>query len=494
MTRPIVLSALVMASVVIGRSLTVVEPGLHDAQLFHLIGQAWAGGHVPYRDLWDNKPPGIFLLAALGSSADIQWTTAVALFDAAAVLMAVAAVYLLTDRLRPTSTATAPLAALSTALALNLSVLNEGGFTTELFVAPFSALSMLAFAGAWVRARSVGYLSAGASAGAAALFKLPGLAPLLAQITFLALIFVRDRTAHRPALLKAAGLLAAGACAAWLPALVYFAAQGAPGEPLSASVVFNLGYGAANQGSPFVSVLRLGRVLVPVASLTLGAVGFCALLVRGSPRSSPLLPSIAFWVIWDLLGIAAGGRFYAHYVLAAVPSSSVAAAMWVDGLRVTSRVRGVIAGLVLLPLLSLLARDTWRLVSGPSAPAPYWVGPVDAIRSSLAEAPAPATLFTWDYLPAVYVHGGLLPTTRYPYIHTYGSPEARSAMSQAVLETLERTPPTFKVDSGGNPGPPQRDTSAFRAYERLLTQQYQLIFEDPLYGLRVFRLAPETEP
>ena len=54
------LAGFVTVSLIIGRGFTAVVPGHADAQLFAYIGSEWLAGLIPYVDIWDNKPPGIF--------------------------------------------------------------------------------------------------------------------------------------------------------------------------------------------------------------------------------------------------------------------------------------------------------------------------------------------------------------------------------------------------------------------------------------------------
>src|SRR4029077_4705651 len=55
----------VLASLLVGRGFTAFVPGHADARLFAYIGPEWRSGVIPYVDVWDNKPPGIFATIAL---------------------------------------------------------------------------------------------------------------------------------------------------------------------------------------------------------------------------------------------------------------------------------------------------------------------------------------------------------------------------------------------------------------------------------------------
>ncbi len=57
--------ALIVLVAVIVRAPYLGDPAAdHDEQLYSVIGQGWLAGELPYRDMWDRKPPGLFLIFA----------------------------------------------------------------------------------------------------------------------------------------------------------------------------------------------------------------------------------------------------------------------------------------------------------------------------------------------------------------------------------------------------------------------------------------------
>jgi hypothetical protein len=56
----LLLTAWVLRVTIVGRSFTVLYPDPSDAQLFAYIGLKWTQVYIPYVDIWDPKPPGIF--------------------------------------------------------------------------------------------------------------------------------------------------------------------------------------------------------------------------------------------------------------------------------------------------------------------------------------------------------------------------------------------------------------------------------------------------
>jgi hypothetical protein len=54
-----------VGSTIVGRSFAALAPDPSDAQIFAYFGLQWLHGHIPYVNIGDNKPPGIFGVNAL---------------------------------------------------------------------------------------------------------------------------------------------------------------------------------------------------------------------------------------------------------------------------------------------------------------------------------------------------------------------------------------------------------------------------------------------
>ncbi len=78
--------------VVLVRSPYLGDPAADpDEQLYSVMGQAWLAGEMPYRDLWDRKPPGLFALFAglhwIGGSSPLAYQIPGIACTAASALM-----------------------------------------------------------------------------------------------------------------------------------------------------------------------------------------------------------------------------------------------------------------------------------------------------------------------------------------------------------------------------------------------------------------------
>ncbi|MGA3211982.1 MAG: hypothetical protein ABSD20_11810, partial [Terriglobales bacterium] len=45
-----------------GRTVTAYEKDKYDAFFFAHVASRWVHGGIPYLEIWDNKPPGIYIL------------------------------------------------------------------------------------------------------------------------------------------------------------------------------------------------------------------------------------------------------------------------------------------------------------------------------------------------------------------------------------------------------------------------------------------------
>jgi hypothetical protein len=85
-----------LGATIVGRSFTALDPDPSDAQLFAYIGLKWIQGHVPYVDIWDHKPPGIFAVNAVAFLLVPKSFTVLACLEGAFILGCIGTVYGLT--------------------------------------------------------------------------------------------------------------------------------------------------------------------------------------------------------------------------------------------------------------------------------------------------------------------------------------------------------------------------------------------------------------
>jgi|GEM_PF-5597737 hypothetical protein len=480
------------ATVVVGRGFTVIAPNPYDPQLFAYIGYEWTKGVVPYVDLWDNKPPGIFALTAgttwlLGTSV-VAMAVVAALFTAATLVV----LYCLLRRWAfPRPIALAAIVGCSVAVSLNF--YNVGGNLTELYLLLPSVLSVYCFVRVSELRRNCWLMAAGACAGVAGLIKTVGFAPLLAEICFLLLLAFWRRRISIASATRAIVTLAGGAGLAWSPAFLYFAKYHAVWAMLDASFFYNLSYGLhGHHGflSPLTPVF-LVVVLRPLAMLCAFAVAGVAVypwsLCRGAGDNLAsdhglqwLLATL--WFAADVAGALAGGRGYEHYFLALVPSLSVLAGFGLLAI-VTSQREGPKT-----PAYPILIVFFVALLISQVQDAAHWANQgrrdlqdeaqdARSLVPALRDAEKGAVLFSWPYEPSLLLASRLQGKGPFPFAtyHVYDSPRAYHEIGQKILVNLHNAPPAYVVDCRSCPVPDfDTSDSLHRQFRLFVAENYDI--------------------
>jgi len=471
-------------------------PWLNDEGVYAMVGRALLHGEMLYRQVWENKPPAIYLLNAaaerLGGAGHV--ITSMRLLALIASVIALAALYRLMAAER--GTGAARLAVLVAGIGLDLPLIDGTEANAEIFVAAASATGMALI---WDAVRSVpaagrrfpssgsALVLAGIAFGIGILFKLPAGADALAAA--LVIGFHRQPLIRLAALVLGA-LIPLGAMSGWL------AGQGLVGDALYATIGYNRGYVSTGQSlhSPIVGLFT---VLAPLGALIAGSI----IAWRGRRSGLPFSAGAAWWLGLSLIGALASGRAYPHYFLQAVVPIAICVVLLLDesvrrkaapgveppaeagweGRRLrpdvvpatsAARYRRAVVGLVaawaiLVPLTSSVAL---RLGSAHPAPgsdtlayyAYFWqhqTGGLDdaaygnridprverniAIANYLRSHPRPPNrLYVWGNAPWIYYLSGYQPATR--FLSAFYRPVVPGS-GAGVLPGLQGNPPLYIV-------------------------------------------------
>jgi Dolichyl-phosphate-mannose-protein mannosyltransferase len=487
-----------VGSTILGRSFTALGwRSSWDGIYYAYFGLQWLHGRIPYQQMWENKPPGLFALNAAVFSVFPGSFTALAVVEGLSILGCAATVYFLMRRWGAPRLA-AYLAAGATAVASNLNAFSGSGNSgnlTELYVLWPAVLSMYFFTRFGERFGSWSVLAAGFFSGVAFLFKTVGLAPLLAQCAFLLfLTFFRRIRVGRTFYLSAIDLM--GASLAILPFAIYFWQHHAISESISASVTYNVWYGYSSFPSlvrePFIVAARLAPVGSLVACFLAGLSWFLigkwrsrSLQNEGKSKFDFFGPLTLLWILADLCGALAGGRNYTHYFLCLIPSLSVGAGLaywfitemiYTEALGTTSNL--LILALVLGPLLLPQAQDVLTL-RDVQLNKTTWFGVVNSEQDAATylrriEKPGD-TLYMWNFLPLIYFETEMPSPTRLPDAHyRWDSKYSNEKLVPEMLSELEDSPPTFIVDATTNPDP---GDPVYPVFYKFVQKEYDLRYE-----------------
>lgn len=299
-----------------------------DEGVYATIARGWREGAVPYRDLWDNKGPLLFLwyvasFAWLGES-----VAAPRLLAGLAAGASVPFVWLTARNLlgRREATLAAGLFALSF---INLYI--QVTANAEVFMLlPFTAGLWWFSCGARGRPDRLGgslwwFLLAGALTSLATFTRQSALWAFLGYGAWLGVLFLRfpeERTRH----FQSGLALAAGAALAAVPFVVYFAAQGALYELWHAMFEFNWSW--AGRTAWYMKLLppifvNPWPLIGGLVFWALAAVGVWRLAVRGGREAWLVLTFLAF----SEAATQTMGTAFPHYAVQLLPGAALAGAV-----------------------------------------------------------------------------------------------------------------------------------------------------------------------
>jgi len=427
-----------------------------DEGEYAYIAQQWLEGDVPYKDSFDQKPPGVFLAYAVlirvfgTRPASLHWGAQVYTLGTLTLLW-------LLGRALFSPPAGLVAAVLGGFLTANHSMLGNAA-NTETFM-------LLSLSGAmWACLRALHddsprwSLVCGAFSASAVLFKQPALINLV--FAFLLLLgLTRRRWLH-----TSCGLI--GAAAVLSPVIVYFISVGAWREFYDCTIGHNLAYAGRVP-------LRLYphycwgsfRSMLPSTwpILLLAGFGMAMGLARPGPDGPPARIArkkmwiIGAWLVFSFMGVAMGGYFREHYFMQAIPPVALLA--------------GFGASRIALPAsLSVLGRSLPLSIAGAvvlygvtTAPWYYLPGSADekcriiygrnpfveslAVGSFLVSHSKPdETVFVFGSEPQILYYAKRRSASRYIFVYPLMTPFPDTADRQAsVIRELANRNPKFVV-------------------------------------------------
>jgi hypothetical protein len=355
---------------------SLAQPAGGDQGLYLFEGQQLLGGAVPYRDVWDQKPPGIAGVSAL------LWRiwphqSVVAAADLAAA--GLTAWLLVTLGRRIFGGAAGWMAAAAFLFFGDPSFTGAGGMYVRAQCETFIALAVTLALVVNQPARRPGHaVLAGAMLGLAFWLKYNALAYIVPMIVAAWVRPVSEGGRPRDLTMIAVGFAAVVAIG-----LTYFAMHGGLTDLRLATFDYNLRYSSETYAGPGATITYLAALPFVRAHVHflwfLGGVGVVLLVIARAPRGA-LAVTLA-WLAAAMVSIAVNGaRELPQYFVQAGPPLALAAGGGLAALAGRSQLLRVLAGLVMLIGL-------WRV--GADAPGPggfRWAGLpgyVDTVRGDL---------------------------------------------------------------------------------------------------------------
>ena len=419
-------------------------------------------GRVMYRDLWENRPPGIHYVNALtfalfGPSIAVVRAANVAMLFANALLFSLLARrYMAKRALWPVT--------LLFLLYLGGRANRDECDAIELYMVLPMMTAVWCGLRYLERPRWPWAVAAGAAGGTAVLFKQPA---ATAGVAVALAIAWADLGEERGALraLRAWGLGAAGGFAAAAVPVFYFGAHGALGDMWSCVWAYNALYTGPVSFADRIDVLAFAFTRVGSALLLwLG----CASVVVGGVywrRSTPTAPRrdrapwvlLGVWAALDLAAVCYPGFRNPHYFMQLAPSWTLLTGAWVSRVWFTRREGSTARKVCCLLILFVAAAGLLNAVLHQSRAAK------DAIqrrmreqRFTLNEAVAfyiarrtnpDEALCVWGAEPVVYFEARRPVASRYFFTYPLQMPDYDNATRvEQFIEDLDRTRPAFILD------------------------------------------------
>jgi hypothetical protein len=445
-----------------------------DEGAYVLIAARWLAGAALYRDLFDHKPPLVYLVYALTPYLSRDPVVAVRALATSYLLLTGAATAALAAYLYGRVVA---LGALILTLAYGSGQAFQGlTFNTEAIMALPSVLAcLLTVAG--LRSRNLWLLALGGVGVGVAIAAKPVGGLLLIPLGLAALLASWPWRRRITALLLAFG----GAALPMLLIILYLARQGALPAAYNALVVYNRIYAAESlsRGWDVAGLARMWAPMLPLAApaaigLIVTGARFRAFLarrrqsavgsgetVRHQLASGELderrLPRAvaALWGLALLLGALLSLRAYPHYYLALVPFAAMwagAAIAWL-GRQVPNTPAAL---MVQASLFALLAAPPARSLRELAALEPLeqssalyghdgqmFFGAAATVAEYVRQhVPRGQPIFVWAAEPEIYYLARRPPATRFVYDYPLDNlPGARDE----VLDTLRASPPLLII-------------------------------------------------
>ncbi len=465
-----------------------------DPAIYLTVADVLRRGGRLYADIWDHKPPGIYLLYQLILALRPTMQAAIAAGLAAMGLNAL----LLFGVAKRLLGAWAGLAA-AWLLAVFTAVFWAGAPNSEVF------LLTLQLAALWLWLRKPGtppsavrILLGGALLGVAVMIKYVVLLPAAGFAAWLAWAGGREA---RPGAVRRIGLFAAGLTTGAAPFLLYCLRQGIWHDFVAGTLAYNAGYVLTDAWSLFVQYGRwfILEYLRQQWALWLGAAAGLALWIwrrpaeprSGSGDSTGLL---LVWLAASLAAAAAPLKFLDHYFLLAIPGLCFWAAYPLRENTPLGRLPRAIAVVALLAVSLPLAAvrtgeslDRWRH-PGPD-PAGDAYAPA-AIGRYLESETAPADrVYVWRSLETdIYFYAHRRPASRFFFWpHLLREPAPPGGLAGVEAE-FRAHPPKFLVVGDS----PIYDERTLPFLDRLLARDYALDRE--IGGHKIYRLNRPASP
>ncbi|MBT1686394.1 ArnT family glycosyltransferase [Dawidia soli] len=403
-----------------------------DETLYLLIADAWSHGSIPYVEIWDQKPPGVYLCFLLGKffgAGDLL--LGIRVLSVLAVTFSAYFLYRICQRLAPASGAFAYAPGL---LYIVFTLVNQGlAANTEIFFIPFVIAGVWCMVSCVDTARGTWHVRpwrliiGGGVLGFAFQIKYLVAFDLLAIALGIALfqfLTTTPATAIRNTL-RIGVLILLGFVLPNAAILYYFHAQGHLQDLITATLSANVQHRTHGDVSIVKTAGKFYLQFRDQFVLWGSAVAALFWIARGTRSNAQKWTVLALWawLLLDLISISLTKKFYAHYFLQALPPLCILFfVVWAplyNNLQKATR-RAAVACLTLFVLLTtvlpVVEETVMTLYFRKVAGNPYWNDASAEIAALVKQDLQPGDyIFVAGAQPVIYYLTGARIPTRFPY-------------------------------------------------------------------------------
>lgn len=444
------------------------QPLQMDEGVYGYMAWSIGQGEVPYKDIYDHKPPGIYLLYSLAFFIFEPTALNIRIFATIYTVGTLLAIFFLTRRIGGNEAGF--LAALLFGIFSSGPKIEGGGANTEVFmILPYTLAAYSLFM-AVERGRQRDYLLTGLWTGLACTIKQVAVVNLFWVGSYLLVRIWKRREGTTVARVTYDGcLVVIGAILPWLPYFVYFYLKDALSEFYFWQISFNLDYVAKGHGSTNLPIFyhQIKDILKENGILWLLAMVAIYNQWRRSAASDPgtrtadhkrdILFLLSTWPFFSLLGVFLGGRFFGHYFIQTIPPLAVLGGIGLIELYRLLRTRGLEilrypVSLVLTLLLTkvfllFLITDTpyYLKYNGDQISYHQYHTPLFSVTRFIGNYLRQNTqrdelVYVWATNPEINFYA--LRKTPSPFLVHRGE---NRLPTEEVMQSLQRLPPTYIV-------------------------------------------------
>jgi len=430
------------------RSHSYNEPLERDIAIYSIIGQEMLKGRALYSDLWDLKPPLLYLVYSAAHAITPNPRAAIYLLTVSMSFLILLGIVRLVERFEPGWIWI--WAAVTWTVISGVVVLQANQPNAEVFM----NAAVVWFLVAALKQEGPSRLRTVASAAAlaAASFIKP---VVIALGLFLAIAQTATAgEALRPAVIRRWVFIAGFGLVAWIAMMLYFSFAGTFDEFYNAVFEFSSDYSGswtANLWKSFTPDLVLPgitRFLLPLIALTI--FGIVAGVLKPRTRRFSILLLAVCAATWA--EVAMPGKFFPHYYQLWLPVAVIGGAWGLTLIRSSLHAKAIAAAIPVL--LAALELPQYRLSAAEWSVAKY--GDEFAVdqqfASELRQILQPGeTFYHWGNQPSLYLDTGVAPPSGVFFALMLPSPVVGDRLAARLLEDLKTRPPDLYVESTGWP-------------------------------------------